>query len=103
MAWREAELARRLLLKGRGGEGRCRIAALRLAFDAGNEIAPALERGLEEKSGSLIADIELLELLAAGRDEPRLKRRVLRRGELGQDRPIFLRLELLDLEFAIAR
>ena len=102
MAGRVAELARCLLLQGRGGEGRGRIAALRLAFDTGNEITPAFERGLQAKRGGLIGDIELLKLLAADGKKPRLKRLVLCRGKLGQDRPIFLRPELLDLELAIA-
>ena len=47
MARRKAELARRLLLEGRGGEGGGGVAALRLALDARDHEASAFERRLQ--------------------------------------------------------
>ena len=44
--------------------GRRRVAALRLAFDALHDEAAAFERGLEAHGGGLIGNVELLELLA---------------------------------------
>ncbi len=102
LARREAELARGLLLKRRGGEGRGRIAALRLALDIADREAAAFEGSLEPVGVRLVGDVELLELLAFGGDEPCLESLVLGRRQLGSDRPIFLRLELLDLQLAIA-
>ncbi len=48
------------------------------------------------------ADIEALQLLPVGADQARFESVAARRRELGDDRPIFLGDELLDLEFAIA-
>ena len=47
-------------------------------------------------------DIEALKLLAVGADEARFERVAARRLELGDDRPVFLGDEFLDVEFAVA-
>ena len=102
MARRVAELARGFLLQGRGGEGRCGIAALRLALDGADQEASTFERVLQPRRARLIGDIEFVELLAVGGNEACLEGLVLGGRELGGDRPRFLRLELLDLELAVA-
>src|SRR4030067_1121819 len=55
-----------------------RVAALRLALDVRYQEASAFERRFQALGGRLIGDIELLELLAVGGDEPRPEALVLR-------------------------
>src|SRR5665811_1421255 len=102
LARREAELARGLLLKRRGGEGRGRMAALRLALDIGDGETSAFECRLQLLGMTLVGDVELLKLLAFGGDKSCLEGFLLAGGELGGDRPIFLGPELLDLQLAVA-
>ena len=85
------------MVKGAAGLRRCDLLSTLATLKR-----PPSSAAFRPKGGGLVGNIELLELLAVGRDEPRLESLVLGRGKLGQDRPIFLRLELLDLEFAIA-
>ena len=94
---REASCWRVEVVKGAAG-----LPALRLALDARHGEAAAFERGLEALGGRLVGNVEFFELLAGDRDEARLEGLVLGGGELGDDRPIFLRLELLDFELAVA-
>ena len=102
MARGEAELARGLLLEGRGGEGRRGVAALSLALHALDDEAPAFQRCLEPHGGGFIGDIEFLELLAVDCREAGEEGFVLQGGKLGCERPIFLGLEGLDFGFAVA-
>ncbi len=48
------------------------------------------------------SDVEPLDLLPIGADQPRFERFVARRRKLGEDRPVFLGDEFLDLELAVA-
>ena len=68
---REAELARRLLLQGRGGERRIGVALDRLRFDRGDREERLLERRLEGFGLRARADVEPVDLLAVGADQPR--------------------------------
>ena len=85
------------MVKGAAGLRRCALLSTVRDLEAA-----AFERGLQALGGRLIGNVELVELLAVGGDKPRLEGLVLGRGELGQDRPVFLRLEPLDLELAVA-
>ncbi len=98
----KAELSARLLLHGRGGEGRRRIAPCGLCLDRRH-----LEGGVLEVSGERFgfgagADVETLDLLSVRADQARFEHFVARRRKLGEDRPILFRDEFLDFEFAIA-
>ena len=99
---REAELARRFLLQGRGGEGRIRVALDRLQFDRGDREQRLLERGLEGFGLRARADVEPVDLLAVGADQPGREGRLRFRPQMGDDRPIFARNELFDLKLAVA-
>ena len=70
---RKAELARGLLLQGRGGEGRIGVALGRLRFDADDREARLLERRLEGLGLRARADVEARDLLAVGADEARVE------------------------------
>jgi hypothetical protein len=70
---REAELAARLLLQGRGGERRRWIAPGGLGLDVGDRERRVLQRLLERFGLGARTDIEPLDLLAVGADEPRLE------------------------------
>ena len=100
--WREAELARGLLLQGGGGEGRIGVAFDRLRLDRGDREARRLERRLERPRLLARADVEPGDLLAVGADEPGRERRAGLGLEMRDDRPVFARDELLDLDFAVA-
>ncbi len=100
---RESELAHRLLLQGRSGEGRRRRAQFALLLDL-VDARFAAAMGLEEPADLLlprgIADGELVELFCVEMGELR--------GEgdaallaVEVDRPVFLALEALDLELAL--
>ena len=99
---REAELARRLLLQGRGGERRIRVALDRLRFDRGDREVRLLQRGLECFGLRARADVEPVDLLAVGADQTGGEGRVRLRSQMGDDRPIFARNEPFDLELAVA-
>ena len=100
MAGREAQLARRLLLKSRGRERRRRIARQRPRFHRRDSEAPGFDRGLGGVRRAPVADAEAVDLLAAEAGQARRELGAVRlRG--GGDAPIFLRLEQLDLAFAI--
>ena len=99
---RKAELAARFLLQGRGGEGRLRVAARRLGVHRGDREARGLDRLPEILGLRAGADVEPLDLLAVGADEARLERVAARRRQGRDQRPVFARDELLDLELAVA-
>ena len=99
----EAELARGLLLQGRGGEGRGRAALALLAGDVGDVERAAGSRG-DALAGGLggfaIGNGELLELLPVQAHQLGGER-LRGMGELGGDRPVLAALEGLDLLFAL--
>ncbi|EXJ15395.1 hypothetical protein D779_1359 [Imhoffiella purpurea] len=101
---REPQLARRLLLQGRGDEGRRRKALALLAldlFDLELAVGRALEFRLDLVGTRLVGDAELLDLLAAeGRQLGAEGLRVLARVRL--DGPVLLADECLDLALALA-
>ena len=99
---RKAELARGLLLQGGGGEGRIGVAPDRLRFDRGDREARSLERRLEGSRLLARADVEPRDLLAVRADEAGRERRAGLGLEMGDDRPVLARDELLDLDFAVA-
>ncbi len=100
--WREAELARRLLLQGRCGEWRIRVALDRLRFDRGDREERLLKRGLERFGLGARADVEPADLLAVGADQPGGEGRLRFGAQMGDDRPIFACNELFDLELSVA-
>ena len=99
---RETELPRRLLLQGRSGERRIRVALDRLRFDRGDREERLLERRLEGFGLRARADVEPVDLLAVGADQPGCEGRLRFRAQMGDDRPIFAGDKLFDLELAVA-
>ena len=99
---REAELAARLLLQRRGGEGRVGVALLRLRLDGRDAEARGFERRLERLRLGARTDVEAVDLLAVGADEARGERRAGLGRQMGDDRPVFARDEFLDLDLAVA-
>ena len=99
-AGREAEARRGVLLQARGGERRIGIAFGRLLVDGGDREGACLDGGTQRLGIGGGADIELVRLLAVDGVEAGLERLALL-VEAGADGPVFLRLELLDLAFAI--
>ncbi len=96
----KAQLARRFLLQGGGGEGRRRIAGGGFGLDAGHAEAPRLDIGLGRKRIAFVADGEPVDLVPAPPAQPRGERRaVMLKG--GGHRPIFLGAERLDLALAL--
>ena len=99
---RKAVFAAGFLLQRRGGEGRLRIAPGRLGIDRGHGVGGRFQRLLEVFGFRAGADVEALDLLAVGADEARLEGVAARRQQGRDQRPIFARDELFDLEFAVA-
>ncbi len=98
----KAELAARLLLQRRGGEGRIGVAPGGLGVDQRHREGGGLERLLERLGLRPRADVEALDLLAVGADQPRLEGLAARRRERRDQRPVLARDEFLDLELAVA-
>ena len=88
---REAELARGLLLQGRGGEGRIGVALDRLRFDRRDREARLLQRALERFGLGARADVKPADLLAVRADETGSEGRLRLGQQMGDDRPIFAR------------
>ena len=99
---RKAVFAAGFLLQRRGGEGRLRIAPGRLGIDRGHGVAGGFQRLLEVLGFRAGADVEALDLLAVGADETCLKGVAARRQQGRDQRPVFARNELFDLELAVA-
>ncbi len=99
---RKAELAARLLLQGRGGEGRIGIALRRLGLDIGHREGGRLQRLLERGGVGAGPDVEPLDLLAVGAHQPGLERLRPRRRQRRHQRPVFPGDEFLDFELAVA-
>src|SRR6185437_13971588 len=99
----EAELARGLLLQGRGGEGRLRVALDLAPLDLGDgEARSAADLVGCRPRGRLGREAELVELLAVEMGEAREEALARGGAELDLDRPVFARLERLDLGLALA-
>ena len=101
MRRREAELAARLLLHGRGHERRIGVAARRLGLDRGDGEGCGFERGLEVLGLLARADVEALDLAAVGADQAGLEGFVSRRRQRRDQRPVFAGDEFLDFELAV--
>src|SRR3546814_644553 len=100
MAGGEMQLARGFLLKRGGGEGRLRIARLRLGFDRGDTEPARLHIGPGGMGGRFVVQVELVEFLALPLGKPRIER-LSARLHGGGDGPVFLRAEGLDLALAV--
>ena len=98
----EPQLARGLLLQGRGGEGRVGVALGGLGLDVRHREGGKLQVLLEGLGVLAVADVEALDLLAVRAHEARVEHPAVLGGERRDDRPVFPRLEGLDLEFAVA-
>ena len=99
---RKTELAACFLLQRRGGERRVGVPLDRLRFDRGDREEGGFERLLEGLGFRARTDVEPLQLLAVGANEPRLESLLARRRQRGDERPIFLADEFLDFELAVA-
>ncbi len=98
----EAEAARGILLQGGGDEGRRRVALDRLGLDIGHRVA-ADSHCFERGGGSLaIGQVEFLEGLAVEAMQAGLEIGAVRGAQLRLDLPVFLRLEGLDFQLAVA-
>ena len=99
----EAQLARGLLLQGRGGEGRLRIALAALGFDARDgEAACAFQHRHGLLRLGFAVQVELVELAALQVGEPRVEGRGFEGIQGRRDRPVLLRPEGLDLGLPLA-
>ena len=92
-----AQLARGLLLKGRGDEGRRRLAALLGLFDVGDRVDAVADVGEDAVGRRLVGQLDLA--LAVAVEMGQEVAAVL--GEPDVDGPVFLRLEGLDLALAV--
>ncbi len=99
---RKTQLARRLLLQGGRGERRIGVAPDRLRFDSRDREQRLLERGLERFGLGARADVEARDLLAVRADQAGGEGRIRFRSQMGDDRPVFARDELFDLELPVA-
>ncbi len=95
----EAQLARGFLLQRRGGERRRGIALERLGLDLLDREIARFDRRLGGHGAGFIAQRELVELLAAVLDQPRVELAAVLL-QLGDHRPVFVGAEMLDLDFA---
>jgi hypothetical protein len=97
---REAQLARGFLLQGRGGEGRGGRALAGLLLDGGDLEDRLLHGGPGGQGRTLVAQVELGELLVLVLDQAGQERLGAGR-DVGLDGPVFLGLEALDLQLAV--
>ncbi|CAH0312433.1 hypothetical protein ROS9278_04991 [Roseomonas sp. CECT 9278] len=97
------QLARRFHLQGGRHEGRRRVAPRALLLDRRHRIG----RGFRPRLGGIrragIMQVELVELAAIQMRQPRIERRAGGGEELRFQRPVFARLEGLDLGLALAQ
>ena len=99
---REAELARGLLLQGRGAERRGRVAAHLLLLDLGHGKVAGQDRLHGAARVGLGLEVEAVELLSVEMGQAGGEGLALIRAQQGLDRPVFLRDEGLDLGLALA-
>ena len=100
LAGGEPELAGGFLLQRRGGERRLRVAAVRFGLDILDLESAAFNGRLGAHRHAFIAQAEAIDLLTLERHQSGGKVRAIMRHKRC-DRPVFLRLERLDLTFAI--
>src|SRR5690606_19873467 len=98
----EAELARGLLLQGRGGERRLRVAPDALLLDLADLEVAGLDGGHGGLRCTLVAEIQAVELAPVELGEAGGEGLALTGAEIGLDAPVFLGAELLDLGLALA-
>ena len=96
----EAQLARGFLLQRRGGERGCGIALERLGLDLLDREIGRFDRCLGRLGAAFIAQRQLVELLALVLDQPRIEFAAVLL-QLGDDRPVFIGTEALDLDLAV--
>ena len=96
------QLARGLLLQGRGDEGRRRVAPHLAAVDRGHREGATLDLALGLLGAFLGVEVELVELAAVEMGEAGLQRLLLGGAEQHIDRPVFAALEDLDFGLALA-
>ncbi len=101
MRRREAKLAARLLLQGRGHERRVGVASRGLGLDRSDGEGRTLQIALELLGLCARADVEPRNFPAVGADQASLEGLVPWRCQGGDQRPVFARDELLDLQFAV--
>ena len=97
---RKTELARSFLLQSRGGKGRWRIACERFGFNRDDRETPRFDRSLGAFRVTRIADRQSFNLFALVAHETSDEADPVML-HIGDDRPIFLRAEHLDLAFAV--
>ena len=85
------------VVKGGGGLRRAGLASTAATVNVAPSSAFFRSVGLDAG-----ADIEALKLLSVGADQARFETVAARRRQLGDDRPVFLGDEFLDLQFAVA-
>ncbi len=98
---REAELAARLLLHGRGGERGRRVALAGLRLNRSDAELSGFKIALEGLRLVARPDVEALDLPAVGADKARLEGVVARCRKGRDQRPVFARDELLDFQFPV--
>ena len=99
---REAELSAGFLLQRRCRERRLRIAARRLGLNGRDGKVRGFHRLFEIFGLGASADVEPGDLFAVCAHEASLEALTARRGKRRQQRPVFLRDEFFDFEFAVA-
>ncbi len=99
---RKAQLPRRGLLQGGGGEWRARIALGRLCLDGNSLEVRAFQHGADGTGLFAVLDIELSKLLAIKRGEAGSETVIARCLEKGCDIPVFLADKAFDFRFAVA-
>ena len=98
----KAQLAAGVHLERAGHERRLRVALDPAALDAEDAEIAGFDGFLRRSRLVGIVDVELVELLAVQMGQPGGERRASGRREMRLDRPVFARLERLDLGFALA-
>ena len=100
MAGGKTELARGFLLQRRGGERRRGIALERLGLDLLDREVGGFDRLLRGGGAALVAERQLVELLALEPDQPRVELAAVLL-QFGDHRPVFVGAEMLDLDLAV--
>ena len=102
LAGRHAKAARRLHLQARGDKGRVGLAPHLALFDFLHGQRLILDTDDSALRIVLRLQVELVEPVAGQMRQPRQERRAARRVQPRRDAPIFLWLEFIDLQLALA-
>src|SRR6185369_11904214 len=86
----------------RGRKRRRRVTPDRLRLDRGDAVGAGLERGLDPPRQRLVANVEAGDLLAVETNDAGEEAAAVRWLEGDGDRPVFARLESLDLALTVA-